>query len=249
MQPTGRRPVADVALQGSGISAAELVDRAKVLQRLRLGDVAFRHLTRAAAVTVLVILGGIIFSLVWRIVAGVAQVRRKLPVRRGLEPGDRAIRRHRADLRHGCDLAYRHADRRADRPVHRAVPHRIVPDVAAAPDRHRHRIARRHSEHHLRHLGPVRICAIPAAIRAAVSDHGFRACAGALDVVRRSTLRHRHPHRRPDPCHHGAALHHLDLARRVRGGAAGAQGGGLRARLHHLGSGALCRAALTPASA
>ena len=65
MQPTGRRPVADVVLQGSGISAAELVDRAKVLQRLRLGDVAFRHLTRTAAVTVLVILGGIIFSLVW----------------------------------------------------------------------------------------------------------------------------------------------------------------------------------------
>ena len=65
MQRTGRRPVVDVALQDSGISAAELVDRAKVLQRLRLGDVAFRHLTRAAAVTVLVILGGIIFSLVW----------------------------------------------------------------------------------------------------------------------------------------------------------------------------------------
>ena len=65
MQSTGRRPVVDVALQGSGISAAELVDRAKVLQRLRLGDVAFRHLTRAAAVTVLVILGGIIISLIY----------------------------------------------------------------------------------------------------------------------------------------------------------------------------------------
>ena len=54
----------DVALQGSGISVAEQVDRAKVLQRLRLGDVAFRHLTRAAAIAVLVILGGIIVSLV-----------------------------------------------------------------------------------------------------------------------------------------------------------------------------------------
>ena len=39
-------------------------DRAKVLQRLRLGDAAFRHLTRAAAITVLIILGGIIVSLV-----------------------------------------------------------------------------------------------------------------------------------------------------------------------------------------
>ena len=61
----GGRPVVDVALQGTGISVAEQVDRAKVLQRLRLGDVAFRHLTRAAAITVLIILGGIIVSLVW----------------------------------------------------------------------------------------------------------------------------------------------------------------------------------------
>jgi phosphate transport system permease protein len=65
MLSTGRRPVVDVALQGTGISAVDHVDRAKVLQRLRLGDVAFRHVTRAAAITVLVILGGIIISLVW----------------------------------------------------------------------------------------------------------------------------------------------------------------------------------------
>jgi phosphate transport system permease protein len=64
MQPAGRRPVVDVALQGGTMSVAEQVDRANVLQRLRLGDAAFRHLTRAAAVTVLVILGGIIVSLI-----------------------------------------------------------------------------------------------------------------------------------------------------------------------------------------
>jgi phosphate transport system permease protein len=57
--------VADVALQGTGISAVDQVDRARVLQRLRLGDVAFRHITRAAALAVLIILGGIIVSLVW----------------------------------------------------------------------------------------------------------------------------------------------------------------------------------------
>ena len=55
----------DVALQGGAMSVTEQVDRAKVLQRLRLGDVGFRHLTRAAAITVLVILGGIIISLVY----------------------------------------------------------------------------------------------------------------------------------------------------------------------------------------
>jgi phosphate transport system permease protein len=65
MVSTGRGPVADVALQGTGISAVDQVDRARVLQRLRLGDVAFRHITRAAALAVLIILGGIIVSLVW----------------------------------------------------------------------------------------------------------------------------------------------------------------------------------------
>lgn len=55
----------DVALQGTGISAVDQVDRARVLQRLRMGDVVFRHITRAAALAVLIILGGIIVSLVW----------------------------------------------------------------------------------------------------------------------------------------------------------------------------------------
>jgi phosphate transport system permease protein len=58
--------VVDVAYQGGGaITVAEKVDRAKIIQRLRLGDSAFRILTRSAAVAVLVILGGIIVSLVW----------------------------------------------------------------------------------------------------------------------------------------------------------------------------------------
>ena len=54
----------DVALDsGTAVPAAEQADRARVLQRLRLGDIAFRHLTRGAAITVLLILGGIILSL------------------------------------------------------------------------------------------------------------------------------------------------------------------------------------------
>jgi len=64
MQSTRRRPVVDVALQGGTMTVTAQVDRARVLQRLRLGDAAFRHVTRAAAVTVLIILGGIIVSLV-----------------------------------------------------------------------------------------------------------------------------------------------------------------------------------------
>ncbi len=56
--------MADVALQGAALSVTEQVDRAKVLGRLQIGDAVFRHLTRAAAITVLIILGGIIVSLV-----------------------------------------------------------------------------------------------------------------------------------------------------------------------------------------
>jgi phosphate transport system permease protein len=43
---------------------AAKADRAKVLQRLRIGDIFYHQLTRAAAIAVLVILGGIIISLI-----------------------------------------------------------------------------------------------------------------------------------------------------------------------------------------
>jgi phosphate transport system permease protein len=57
--------VADVALQSGTVPVATTTDRGKILQKLRLGDIGFRYLTRSAAIAVLVILGGIIVSLVW----------------------------------------------------------------------------------------------------------------------------------------------------------------------------------------
>ena len=54
----------DVALQGGVMSATARLDRARVLQRLQFGDIAFRHLTRAAAIAVLIMLGGIVISLI-----------------------------------------------------------------------------------------------------------------------------------------------------------------------------------------
>ncbi len=54
----------DVALQSGAMPVTRQVDRSKVLQRLRLRDSGFRHLTRIAAITVLLILSGIIVSLV-----------------------------------------------------------------------------------------------------------------------------------------------------------------------------------------
>ena len=64
MQDRGRPPVVDVALQGGSVPVTGQADRTKILERLRLGDSAFRHLTRAAAIAVLIILSGIIGSLV-----------------------------------------------------------------------------------------------------------------------------------------------------------------------------------------
>jgi len=64
MQPAGKQPVADVALPGRATLPAEALARTNILARLRLGDSVFRHLTRAAAVGVLLILSGVIVSLV-----------------------------------------------------------------------------------------------------------------------------------------------------------------------------------------
>jgi phosphate transport system permease protein len=56
--------VVDVALEGGATPIGQQGERGRVLQRLRLRDAAFRHLTRGAAIAVLIILGGIIVSLV-----------------------------------------------------------------------------------------------------------------------------------------------------------------------------------------
>jgi phosphate transport system permease protein len=56
--------VADVALADPGVRERAIPSRAEVLKRLRLNDVAFRRLTHAAALAVLIILAGIIVSLI-----------------------------------------------------------------------------------------------------------------------------------------------------------------------------------------
>ena len=63
MQPERRGSVVDVALQGGRAEAGDVVSRAKILDRLRLGDTIFKNLTRGAAIVVLVILGGVIVAL------------------------------------------------------------------------------------------------------------------------------------------------------------------------------------------
>jgi phosphate transport system permease protein len=64
MDPVGRRSVADFALENKALVSVEAITRARALDRLRLSDSAFRHLTRAAAVGVLVLLSAVIVSLI-----------------------------------------------------------------------------------------------------------------------------------------------------------------------------------------
>jgi phosphate transport system permease protein len=56
--------MADVALQDGMLVTQEAATRAKVLNRLRLGDDTFRHMTRAAAMGVLLLLSAVILSLI-----------------------------------------------------------------------------------------------------------------------------------------------------------------------------------------
>ena len=63
MPSAGRRSVVDVALQGTAMAEPVSVSRAKRLFWLRVTDATFHQVTRAAAMGVLVLLGGVIFSL------------------------------------------------------------------------------------------------------------------------------------------------------------------------------------------
>jgi phosphate transport system permease protein len=65
MPTAGNQPVVDVALSGRTEISAEATWRLKALARFQLGDAAFRHLTRAAAFGVLLLLSGVIISLVY----------------------------------------------------------------------------------------------------------------------------------------------------------------------------------------
>src|SRR5262245_66687457 len=64
MQPAGRRPVADLALQADAVGTSEAADRSRALAKFKLGDAIFRGLTRSAATFVLLLLSGVIISLV-----------------------------------------------------------------------------------------------------------------------------------------------------------------------------------------
>ena len=61
---SGGRDVTDMTLRSMNVTAAEAASRSAVLKRLRMTDVLFHALTRAAAFGVLALLSGVIIALV-----------------------------------------------------------------------------------------------------------------------------------------------------------------------------------------
>ena len=122
-----RRSVVDVAFASGAGVIPDASSRAKAIQRLRLGDIAFRFLTQTAAIGVLIILGGVMFSLIEGSLPALQAFGFGFLLAAALESGHREVRRAGADLRHDRHLAHRDADRGADRPADRDVPHRAVP--------------------------------------------------------------------------------------------------------------------------
>ncbi len=59
-----RCKVSEATMNGTSVQAAESSSRASVLRRLRTSDLVFHGLTRAAAITVLVLLSGVILALI-----------------------------------------------------------------------------------------------------------------------------------------------------------------------------------------
>jgi hypothetical protein len=64
LNQTGGIGVAEMAVQSGAVEVAAPYDRAKALSAFKLGDVTFYWITRACAISVLLILGGIILSLI-----------------------------------------------------------------------------------------------------------------------------------------------------------------------------------------
>ena len=182
MPPDRRGSVVDIALQDRSAIVQSAESRAKVLDRLRVGDIIFRSLTRAAALAVLVILGGVIVALIIGAWPALSTFGLTFLVDESWNP---------VTERFG-----------AIAPIYGTIVTSLIAMVIAVPvglmiavflTELCPMMLRRPigiaiellagiPEHHLRHLGPVRVRAVPAAIRAAGADRGFRRHPRALDV-------------------------------------------------------------------
>ena len=130
---------------------------------------------------------------------------------------------------------HRDADRGADQLRHRRLPERSMSRRSARADRLGDRAARRHSQHYLRHVGPVRVRALHVRPHRALAYRQCRAAAADRLPVRRAAARHRHADRRHHPRGDGDPVHLFRHARCVRARAAALARGGLRPRRDPLG--------------
>src|SRR4051794_35427219 len=64
MSPPQETRMSELALESAAVAPAKVVDRARALGRLRMGDAVFRSLTLASALIVLAILGGVGVALI-----------------------------------------------------------------------------------------------------------------------------------------------------------------------------------------
>src|SRR5574338_496602 len=145
------------------------------------------------------------------------------------------VRRARPHLRNHRHLDHRASDRGSHQHRHRLVPDRHRATLAARADRHRRRAARRHSQHHLRHVGPVRVRPVHGRACRAVAQRQARSASSHRGAVHRAADRHRPAHRFDRPRDHDHPLHHRRRPRRVQRRPRLAQGSRGRARFDPLG--------------
>jgi phosphate transport system permease protein len=170
--------------------------RAKVLQRLRLGDAMFRSLDAHRCHPVLVLLGGVIFSLVVGSLPAFGPIGLRLRHHGGVEPGDREVRRAGSGLRHARHLAIAML---IAVPVGLMVAFfltELCPDVAATPIGIAIELLAGIPSIIYGIWGLFVFAPVPAADRAAASDR----CSANVPVLSSlfagPALRHRHPDRR-----------------------------------------------------
>ena len=170
MDPARRRSVVDVAMQEGAIVSVEAGNARPVARSAALGDSAFRHHDPRSGRRRAVAPHRRNHFTGRRFAAGTPDFRLRISYDRTVESGHREIRCARSYLRHDHHFVHRHADRGPGRADDRILSDRTVPAMAAAADRHRNRAARRHSQHHLRHLGSLHFRSISAGHLAAVPD-------------------------------------------------------------------------------
>ncbi len=168
--------------------------RTQALKRFNLGDRAFHLITKASALAVLVLLGGVIISLIHGSAPALGEFGFGFLTSQSWNPVTEKFGA--APAIYGTLLTSFLALLIAA-PVGFGIAvflTEICPYPAAPAHRRRHRAARRHSLDHLRHLGHVRARAGVAGDLAALADRQFRRHSHAEGSVRRAALRHRHFH-------------------------------------------------------